>query len=34
VKIQIGQTYALRDAAKAHDDLEGRQTTGSSLLLP
>jgi NADPH2:quinone reductase len=34
VKIQIGQTYALRDAVKAHADLEGRQTTGSTLLLP
>lgn len=31
---RIGQTYALRDAAQAHRDLEGRRTTGSTLLLP
>ena len=34
VKVEIGQTYALRDAAQAHRDLEGRKTTGSSLLFP
>jgi NADPH:quinone reductase len=34
VKVEIGQTYPLRDAAKAHGDLEARRTTGSSLLLP
>jgi NADPH2:quinone reductase len=34
VKIHIGQTYALRDAARAHADLEGRKTTGSTVLLP
>jgi len=34
VKIEIGQTYPLRDAAKAHADLEGRKTTGSTVLLP
>jgi NADPH2:quinone reductase len=34
VKINIGQTYALSDTAKAHDDLEGRNTTGSTVLLP
>lgn len=34
VRIQIGQTYALRDAAQAHRDLEGRKTTGSTVLLP
>ncbi len=34
VKIHIGQTYALREAAQAHRDLEGRRTTGSTLLLP
>jgi len=28
------QTYALKDAAKAHSDLEGRKTTGSTVLLP
>src|SRR5271167_2868294 len=34
VKIPINQTYALRDAAKAHRDLEGRATTGASILVP
>ncbi len=32
VKIEIGQRYALRDAAQAHRDLEGRKTTGSTVL--
>ncbi|HEX4847789.1 MAG TPA: zinc-binding dehydrogenase, partial [Novosphingobium sp.] len=32
--VAIGQTYALTDAAQAHRDLEARQTTGSTLLLP
>jgi NADPH2:quinone reductase len=34
VKIPINQKYALKDAAKAHRDLEGRATTGSSILIP
>jgi NADPH2:quinone reductase len=34
VSIRIGQTYALRDAAQAHRDLEARKTTGSTVLLP
>ena len=34
VKIPINQKYPLRDAAKAHHDLESRMTTGSSILLP
>jgi NADPH2:quinone reductase len=34
VKVDIGQTYALRDAATAHRDLEARRTTGSTVLLP
>jgi NADPH2:quinone reductase len=34
VKAQIGQRLALRDAAQAHRDLEGRRTTGSTVLLP
>jgi NADPH2:quinone reductase len=34
VRIEIRQTFALRDAAEAHRALEGRKTTGSSLLLP
>jgi NADPH:quinone reductase len=28
------QTYALKDAAQAHRDLEGRKTTGSTVLIP
>ncbi len=34
VKIEVNQTYALEDAIKAHQDLEGRKTTGSTVLLP
>ena len=34
VKIEINQTYALQDAAKAHSDLENRKTTGATVLLP
>ncbi|MEL3888709.1 quinone oxidoreductase [Ferrovibrio sp. MS7] len=34
VKIEINQTYALKDAVQAHIDLEGRKTTGSTVLLP
>jgi NADPH2:quinone reductase len=34
VSISIGQRYALKDAAKAHRDLEARKTTGSTILLP
>ncbi len=34
VSIDIGQTYALKDAAQAHEDLEARKTTGSTLLIP
>ena len=34
VKIEINQTYALKDAATAHRDLEARKTTGSTVLIP
>ena len=34
VKIEVNQTYALSDAVTAHQDLEGRKTTGSTVLLP
>jgi len=34
VKIQINQRYPLKDAAQAHRDLEGRKTTGATVLLP
>src|SRR5215469_2342922 len=33
VKIEIGQTYKLKDVAQAHRDLEARKTTGSTVLL-
>jgi NADPH2:quinone reductase len=33
VKIEIHQTYPLAKAARAHQDLENRKTTGSSVLL-
>lgn len=33
IKVNIGQTYALEDAAQAHIDLEARKTTGSTVLL-
>jgi len=32
VKININQTYPLKDVAKAHRDLEARKTTGSTVL--
>ena len=34
VAIEVNQTYALRDAAQAHRDLEARKTTGSTVLIP
>jgi NADPH2:quinone reductase len=34
VKINVNHKYALKDAAQAHKDLEGRKTTGSIILLP
>lgn len=34
VKIRIDQTYALKDAARAHADLHARKTTGSTVLIP
>ena len=34
VKIPVNQKYKLKDAAKAHQDLEGRNTTGSTILVP
>ena len=35
-KIKVGprQSYALKDAQQAHRDLEGRKTTGSTILVP
>lgn len=34
VKITVGQTYPLTEAAQAHRDLESRKTTGSTVLIP
>jgi len=34
VKLAINQTYALKDTAQAHADLEARKTTGATVLLP
>jgi len=34
VRIEVNQTYPLTDATQAHRDLEGRKTTGSTILLP
>lgn len=34
VKIKVHQTYPLKEAVQAHLDLEGRKTTGSTILLP
>jgi NADPH:quinone reductase len=34
VKIQVNQTFSLKDAGAAHTALETRQTTGSTVLLP
>ena len=34
VRIEVNQTYPLKDAGQAHSDLEARKTTGSTILLP
>ena len=34
VKIEVNQRYSLAEAARAHLDLEGRKTTGASVLVP
>lgn len=34
VKIEIGQTFPLAEAARAHEALESRATVGASLLIP
>lgn len=34
IDIEIGQTFALADARKAHEALESRATVGASLLIP
>jgi NADPH:quinone reductase len=34
ITIEINQRYALKDVGQAHADLEGRKTTGSTILIP
>ena len=34
VKTSVRQRYPLAEAAKAHEDLEARRTTGSTIFLP
>lgn len=34
VKIPVNQRYALADAVKAHEDIEARRTTGTTVLIP
>jgi NADPH:quinone reductase len=34
LKVRIGGTYPLSEAAQAHGDLEGRKTTGKLILIP
>ena len=34
VRVPINQRYPLADVARAHRDLEGRRTSGASILLP
>ena len=34
VKIEVNQKFALKDAKQAHMDLEGRKTTGATVLIP
>ncbi|PTS88742.1 MULTISPECIES: quinone oxidoreductase family protein [unclassified Caulobacter] len=34
VKVEIGQTFRLSEARAAHEALEGRRTTGATLLIP
>jgi NADPH2:quinone reductase len=34
VKVEVGQTFPLAEACAAHEALEGRRTTGATLLVP
>jgi NADPH2:quinone reductase len=34
VKIEINQRFKLNEAARAHEALQSRQTTGATILLP
>jgi NADPH2:quinone reductase len=34
LKVHIGQTFPLKDAAEAHRQMENRKTTGKTVLIP
>ena len=34
IKVEPSKTFALKDAAEAHRELESRKTTGSIILVP
>ena len=34
LKVHVGQTFPLKDAAEAHKQMENRQTTGKTVLIP
>ena len=34
IKLKVNQRYALKDVARAHEDLAARKTSGASLLIP
>ena len=34
LKVHIGQSFPLKDAAEAHKQMENRQTTGKTVLIP
>jgi NADPH2:quinone reductase len=34
IQVTVGGHYPLAEAARAHEDLQGRRTTGSIVLLP
>ena len=34
LKVRVNHTYPLSEAAKAHEDLENRKTSGSVVLIP
>ena len=34
VKLDVGRRYPLAEAARAHEDLQGRRTSGVSILVP
>ena len=34
IRIEVNQRYALKDAARCHEDMAARKTTGSTVLIP